>query len=768
MDRLSDVPGLQQRLIEFETIAEALWDAVYVVDSQGIILACNTALSKCTGYRIEELRGVPSTVLYAAEAVPHFLERRARVYGGESVAPTLETRLIHKDGSIIPVELAVSNFVVDGHLVGRATVVRDLTERKRREERFQKLLEAIPDAVVVVNADGCIVFINVQVETVFGYSNRALLGQTVEMLLPQRFRTLHTMDRARYQTGPRPRTMGTGSELYGLHKDGHEFPVEVSLNALETEDGLLILSAIRDVTARQRAAKLLQQQRDWLDVTLTSIGDGVIATDAHGVITRLNPVAERLTGWLAVDAVGHPLHTVLRIIHTHTRLPIADPVVCVLQAGDPVRLGDHLSLLTRQGHEIAIDESVAPIRTAEGVLQGLVVVFRDVTERLRMEEQLRQTQKIQAIGTLAGGIAHDFNNILTAIFGYTELAMFDTSQSTATQAYLQQTLIAAQRARDLVKHILTFSRTQSTGHALLDLAPLVREAATFLRASLPATITIELHIAEQPGFVHADATQIYQVLMNLCTNAGQAMQATGGRLDISLENVHVNAAAVARHTDLKPGPYVRLRVRDTGPGMSPEVLERIFEPFFTTRETGEGAGLGLSVAHGLVRDHDGAITVESGPGQGATFEVYLPQDVAGKAVSSPPAYADLPHGRERILLVDDDVSVAFIGQALLTRLGYEVVTYADSAEALEIFRATPAHFDLIITDYTMSPMTGDVFARACREIRPDIPLILCTGFSETMDADRAQQLGMNAFLMKPWTLQVLAQTLRYVLAQRLV
>ncbi|MGE3540517.1 MAG: PAS domain S-box protein [Candidatus Tectimicrobiota bacterium] len=766
MDGLSDVPGLQQRLVEFETIAEGLWDAVYIVDAQGIILTCNTALAQFTGYSLEELRGLPSLRLYAPDAWPVFLERRPQAYGGDGVAPRLETRLRHKDGRTIPVELAVSNFIVQAQHVGRLTIVRDLTAHKQREERLQKLLEAIPDAVVVVNTDGRIVFVNLQVETVFGYHSSELLGQSVELLLPESFRLRHTHHRARYMAHPRPRPMGTGSELYGVHKDGHEFPVEISLNTLDTEQGLLTLSAIRDISARQRAEKLLQQQCDWLDTTLHSIGDGVIATDAQGVITRLNPVAERLTGWSAAEAVGQPLGLVLRLIHTYTRQPIADPLKAVLQAGHSLRLGHHTSLLTRQGQELAIDDSIAPMQAMDGTLQGIVCVFRDVTERRQIEEQLRQTQKMQAIGTLAGGIAHDFNNILSAIFGYTELALLETPPSTTAHAHLQQALIAAQRARDLVEHILTFSRKQSSRREPLDLAPLLREVATFLRASLPATIAMELRLEAQPWFVQADATQIHQVLMNLCTNAGQAMQAAGGRLHIALENVQVDATEAARHGNLKPGPYVRLRVQDTGPGMTPEVLERLFEPFFTTKATGQGTGLGLAVAHGIVREHDGAITVESTPGQGSTFAVYLPQVTMSEPAAAPAAYSELPHGHERLLLVDDDLSVARMGQALLTRLGYAVTLCTSSTEALETFRAHPDHFDLIITDYTMPQMTGEALVRACREIRQDIPCLLCTGFSETMQAERARQLGMNAFLSKPWDMHVLAQTLRQVLTPR--
>jgi PAS domain S-box-containing protein len=473
-----------------------------------------------------------------------------------------------------------------------------------------------------------------------------------------------------------------------------------------------------------------------------------------------------LTGWPAAEALGQPVAEVFRILHAYTRARADDPVAHVLREGITVHLAPHMVLRTRQGQEIAIADSAAPIRRRGGGLEGVVLVFRDVTDRVQMEERLRQGHHLQALGTLAGGIAHDFNNVLAAIVGYTELATLDLPPSSPTHAALHHALAAGQRAKALVQQILAFSRQQPAGRAPLALASLLQEAVTFLRASLPATIELDLQLADTAGLVLADATQLHQVAMNLGTNAGYAMRETGGRLEIHLDSVEVDTACAATHPDLTPGRYVRVTVRDTGPGMPPEVLARLFEPYFTTKAVGEGSGMGLAVVHGIVASHGGAITVQSALGQGATFTVYLPQLAEDMAVPPAPAQTPLPHGHARILLVDDEASVAQVGQRLLTHLGYEVVTYTSSLEALEAFRVAPERFDLLITDHTMPQMTGEALARAVRQIRPTMPRILCTGFSEIMDADRARALGIEALLMKPWEIRVLAETLRRVLTSR--
>ena len=415
----------------------------------------------------------------------------------------------------------------------------------------------------------------------------------------------------------------------------------------------------------------------------------------------------------------------------------------------------------RTAHEalaVRVQERTAELATT---LEQLQI---EMVERQRLTEELRQVQKMEAVGRLAGGVAHDFNNILAAMIGYTELATYNISAANPAWHQLQEVLRAGQRAKALVHQILTFSRRTAQAHAPVQLPPLVEEALALLRASLPSSIEIRQHIDPEVGAVLADPTQLHQVIINLCANAEYAMRQTGGLLDVRLEAVKVDTALAAQHPTLHLGPHVQLTVRDTGQGMPPEVVEHIYDPFFTTKAAGEGTGIGLSVVHEIVVNHGGTITVESQVDYGTTFTIYLPcipWDMAGEVQEEEP----LPCRQERLLFVDDEPALVHLGQAVLTQLGYDVTTCTSGVEALAAFQAAPQHFDLVITDYTMPQMTGDALTRALRGLRPDIPIILETGFSHTIDAEQAAALGIDAFLLKPWTVRELARTIAQVLAQ---
>ena len=392
---------------------------------------------------------------------------------------------------------------------------------------------------------------------------------------------------------------------------------------------------------------------------------------------------------------------------------------------------------------------------------------QDITERKQLEVQVQQAQKMQAIGTLAGGIAHDFNNILTAIIGYTELTLDDMPPGSQAEADLQGVLTASLRAKDLVKQILTFSRQDTQERQPLELHILVKEVLKLLRASLPSTISIQERLDPQAGTVLANATHMHQVLMNLGANAAHAMRDSGGVLEIRVEPYQVETTDTAALAELRPGPHVRLTVRDTGHGMTPDVMARIFEPFFTTKGIGEGTGMGLAVIHGIITHHDGMITVESHPGQGTTFRVYLPvsdptQDEE-EALDEP-----LPRGSERILFVDDEGALAQLGQRMLTRLGYQVTACQSGVEALQRFQQAPQDFDLVMTDQTMPEMTGDRLTYELRQVRPEIPIVMCTGFSPTIDATEAQTADVDAICMKPLMARQVARAVRQALDHRMV
>jgi signal transduction histidine kinase/ActR/RegA family two-component response regulator len=396
-----------------------------------------------------------------------------------------------------------------------------------------------------------------------------------------------------------------------------------------------------------------------------------------------------------------------------------------------------------------------------------MVLEKKVEERTialaQSERQLQQVLKIQAIGTLAGGIAHDFNNILFPIIGYTELTMDEVPKDSSARKNLEEILKAATRAKGLVQQILTFSRQSGHEREPIKVQYVIKEALKLLRASIPATIEIVHHLDNDCGPVIGDATQIHQVIMNLCTNAYQAMQACGGKLKVSLREVDISYADTMEIVGLKPGKHVCLTVKDEGCGMEPAVLDRIFEPYYTTKEHGKGTGLGLAVIHGIVKNHGGDITVTSIPGKGSSFQVYLPMADGIDIETQPNSYTKPAEGKERILLIDDEEQIVNMEQQMLERLGYKVTASTDGKAALEVFARHPDDFDLVITDMTMPQITGDRLARKMLDIKPKIPVILCTGFNETISEEKALSMGIQKFVMKPVVKNELASTIRTVL-----
>ncbi len=428
----------------------------------------------------------------------------------------------------------------------------------------------------------------------------------------------------------------------------------------------------------------------------------------------------------------------------------------------------HPEALRQKYHELDSRHRELAVQNAE-----LRATLKDLTERMAQEEDARsrladhlhQAEKMEAIGTLAGGIAHDFNNTLAIILRFTEVALGQLSTASPVDHSLQEILTAANRAKDLVQQILVFSRQNSPERHLFRLHDLVNETLTLLRGSIPSTITIRTHVNTPSDTVLANPTQLQQVIMNLCSNAERAMRSAGGELELVLDLVDVTPEVAAQHPELQPGPHVRLAVRDNGPGMSSATLERIFDPFFTTKQGGEGTGMGLAVVHGIVASHNGTIHVTSVLNEGATFEIYLPEqpDIVAEAPvadDAPP-----PPGQGHILFVDDEEGLAIATRILLTDLGYEVSVCTNGVEARDAFRAAPSTFDLVIADQTMPQMTGKELADALRTIRPDIPIILCTGYSHIIDAAQAEDQGINAFLMKPVDIYDLADTIHQVLRQ---
>ena len=394
----------------------------------------------------------------------------------------------------------------------------------------------------------------------------------------------------------------------------------------------------------------------------------------------------------------------------------------------------------------------------------ILTIWTNITDKRQLENQLQQALKMESIGRLAGGIAHDFNNILGIILGNTELALDDVQEWNPARHNLNEIRTACLRARDIVRQILAFSRQSKQEKKPVKIDQILEESIYLLRSSIPTTIDIRLNISSQVGTVNADPTQINQIILNLCTNAAYAMREKGGMLEVDLENIELNEESASRYHGLTPGKYVQITVRDTGNGIDPKVMDQIFDPYFTTKGVGEGSGMGLAVVHGIVKNHGGDISVHSEMGKGTAFLILLPSIIAG--VETPlEESSQLAMGNERILLVDDESALIETFQPMLERLGYQVTSKTSSMDALEAFRAKPDDFDIVITDMTMPQMTGADLAKGLMRIRSDIPIILCTGYSEMIDKDKAKEMGISAFVMKPMVISKIAKTIREVLVQ---
>ncbi len=425
---------------------------------------------------------------------------------------------------------------------------------------------------------------------------------------------------------------------------------------------------------------------------------------------------------------------------------------------------------TKDGRKIYMEYRSALVSPPDGAAY-ISGSGRDVTERVNAEreiknlqEQMIQARKMEAVGTLSGGIAHDFNNILGIILGYTELALDDILPENPTRENLEKIRTASLRAREVVKQLLSFSRKTEQQRKPMYLSPIIEESLKLLRPSIPSNIAIDCHIADDLSPILADPTQIHQVILNLCSNAAHAMHENGGELHIVVQKTSFSRPQTFLHHTLKEGDYVHLTVRDTGHGMTPDLLDRIFDPYFTTKEVGKGTGMGLSVVHGIVKAHEGAITVDSAPEKGSSFEVFFPA-IQETPVQEEKSTARIPRGTERILLVDDEKFLLEMEWELLKKLGYKVSAKLDPRDALTLFQANPEQFDLVITDMTMPGMTGEKFAAELLKTRADIPIILCTGFSEKMTKERAAALGIKKYLEKPINVSRMAKAVRDVLDQ---
>ena len=504
-----------------------------------------------------------------------------------------------------------------------------------------------------------------------------------------------------------------------------------------------------------------RNDRKLLATIVEQEADGVLTFDTAGQILYLNPAFEIISGYCREEIVGRNILNLAKSDRNQKFFRVMADSLHQEQV-----LTERFINRRNDGTLYDVEARISPVSGPARII-AYAAVIRDLTHEVQLERQLCQAQKMEAIATLAGGIAHDFNNILAAIVTNTEMALDQVEEGAPLQEHLAIVLKAGFRARNLVRQILTLSCQGEHERQALRLELVALECLKLLRASLPTTIDIPHHQTEGLGMVMADPTQIHQVLMNLCTNAADAMREEGGTLDIRLANVNLPIQDPAGNPQLPAGRYVRLTVADTGHGMDRKTMERIFDPFFTTKGPGRGTGLGLSVVHGIVKNHGGGITFVSEPTTGTSFHIYLPRIDAAEASMEEKTAAPLPRGSERILFLDDEEDIVFSGQRMLETLGYRVVAGTNSLEALEVFRAQPERFDLVITDRTMPHLTGERLALELLALRPDLPIILCTGLGSAAGGGVTDQvaraIGIREVLRKPVERGEMARVIRRVL-----
>ena len=751
-----DVAALQQSEHRYRTLFENAPVGIFTTTTAGRVTAVNPEMARMMGYPSPDAalaaRSDLSRQLFAddhrREQFVDQLTAAGRVKGFEYEAldangVRLWLRMDARMGDPLP----DGGTRIEGFAV-------DVTAGKANEKKLQlqaMVLDQIHDQVVVTDLEGRITYVNDAPLRMLGFSRGEMIGQPITV-----FGEDPTQGASQREI--LERTLADGQwhgELINYTKSGERRIMACRTRKITDADGrpIALCGIAEDITRRRHQEHELRRLASAIDQAAESI----MITEPDGTIVFVNPSFEKITGYRRDEVIGKKPRILKSGVHDAA---FYRDLWDTLSAGRTWT--GQITNRRKNGRHYVEKCTISPVIGETGAIINFVAVKNDVTDEMLLEKKLSQAQKMEAIGTLAGGIAHDFNNILFPMVGFTEMLREDLPADSPLQDYVTDVLAAALRARDLVQQILAFSRQAEQERTAIRVQPILNEAVKLARASLPSNIEIALDIDGTCPPILADPTQVHQIIMNLITNAYHAMEPAGGTLTIALGR-HAITEHASRQLTPAPGDYVRLAVTDTGKGIDAAILERIFDPYFTTKAEGKGTGLGLSVIHGIVSEYAGDIQVESRPGRGTTFTILLPclQSAIEKRVS--PEKASIQGGNERILLVDDEVAVVNMVKKMLTRLGYAVTACTSSKDALATFRDDPSHFDLVVTDMTMPGMTGDQLTRALKAIRQDIPVVLCTGFSNQIDAAGAARIGAAGFVLKPILKRDIARAIRMAL-----
>jgi PAS domain S-box-containing protein len=634
---------------------------------------------------------------------------------------------------------------------------RRLIEEQARggEARLSAIIHSALSGVITVDEQQNIILFNPAAEQMFGCTESEAIGRPMDQFIPPRYRTAHKHHIQKFGAAEiAGRKMGQREGIFGLRRNGEEFPVEASISHVEFGGKKMFTVILRDVTEEKKAEEELKQQASLLDLA------PVMVRDMDNRIVLWSRGAEKIYGFTKEEALGRNSHELLQTEH-----PVPPWMIDKLLRTAGAWEGE-LRHRTRDGGIVYAASQKVLYRDAQGTPIRILEVSADITAWRHAEELQTRSQKLEALGTLAGGIAHDFNNILLAINGNAQLAMADVPAEHSARQSLAEILKAGTRAGELVKRILAFSRPQEQKMQVVQLQLVIEEALKLIRATLPARIRIETRFAADVPPARVDSVQIHQVIVNLATNAAHAIGQKNGTIHVCLDAVNVSADDRHGVGKLEEGTYLRLYVSDTGCGMDRATLNRIFDPFFTTKKQGEGTGLGLSVVHGIVTSHNGAISVTSQPEQGTAFHLYFPV-----ATEAPEAMVDAPKEPTQtrsghILYVDDEEALVFLATRLLERCGYRVSGFTNAITALKQFRENPVEFDVLVTDLSMPGMSGFELTEEIHRTRSDIPVVLTSGYLQAEDQEKAEKLGIRETIQKPATADKLAGALEKIFSEQ--
>ncbi len=781
-DLKESVKQLEKEVLSFKQIeaslreSEATLRSIFRAAPTGIGMVCdrviqqaNERLCKITGYTREELLGKSARILYANDEDFEYVGREKYAQIIERNTGTVETRWQRKDGTTIDVLLSSTPIDSNDLSMGVTFTALDITSRKQVEKdlreseaQYRSLFKNNHSVMLLIDPETAnIVDANPAAVSFYGWSYEELTRKKItDINRLTEEQVLDVMEKVK---------MEQRKHLYFRHflDSGEIRDVEVYSGPIKVHGRELLYSIIHDITARKKAEEALKESEEKFryisDQSLLAI---LIIQD--DVFKYVNQTTANISGYSVEELMDWKPGAFLKLVHPDDRAFVMEQARKKQKGEKNVVPHYQFRVITATGETKWVEVYSRTIRYM-GKFANLGTLI-DITEKKRAEEEkaaleskLLHAQKMESIGTLSGGIAHDFNNLLGIILGNAELAMDDMPEWHPAKSNLNEIRTASLRARDVVKQLLSFSRKTDPKQRPAKLVHIVEDALKFLRSSTPTSIEIHQHILKDTDdTILADSTQINQVLINLFTNAAHAMEDTGGVITIGIENIDLDQISATVYPDLPPGSYVKLTVSDTGTGIDHEIKDRIFDPYFTTKEVGKGTGIGLSVVHGIVKSHNGAIFVDSKLGEGTTFSILFPMAEEEAVTETEPA-DKFPTGNERILIVDDEESMVDIGRGRLERLGYQVEVRTNPIDALELFRADPDQFDLVITDMTMPRITGDKLVKEILKIRPDIPTILCTGFSERIDEEKAKEIGIRGYIEKPFDRGTLSRIVRNVL-----